>query len=367
MKNKVTMLEYMEPNTKFQVGSHYFAKEFLKSGYEVEWVEKPKLYNSKNDKNIHKDFKVISPKVILPFCKYPLLNSRFWAKNHLKILSNTEKIISEKTNILWMTNVKMYEFSNMIKYEKMIHRVADNFSGFKGSYDSLINLQNQVIEKSDLTIVTAKKLLNDAYKLNKNSIYLPNGVDFSRFENIEKSCPNELNMLEGPKITYVGAIEEWFDFELIINSARKLPKYNFIFIGNKNKHFEKEVEKNCLKNIIFLGLIDHKEIPRFLKYSDVGIMPFLKNDLTDCIHPLKIYEYLAAGLPVVCKNLVEVREMNAPINVYNKESEFIDIIKDLVNSNTKKTDKIELISYAKANSWEDRFGIVNNLIKDIEK
>lgn len=366
MKNRVTMLEYMDPNTKFQVGSHYFAKEFIKEGYEVEWVEKPKLYNFKSEKETKTEFKIISPKVIMPFCKYPILNSEFWAKNHLKFFSNTKKVMSSETNILWMTNVKMYEFSNMIQYEKMIHRVADNFSGFKGSYDSLIRLQNQVIEKSDLTIVTAKKLLDSAYKINKKSIYLPNGVDFSRFENIENSYPIEFSNLEGPKITYVGAIEEWFDFELIINSARKLPKLNFIFIGNKNLYFEKEVEKNNLKNIIFLGLIDHKEIPKFLKYSDVGIMPFVKNDLTDYIHPLKIYEYLAAGLPVVCRNLTEVREMNAPINLYDNEIEFVDIIKNLVSSSITKSHKKELVSYAKSNSWEDRFSTINNLIKDIQ-
>lgn len=366
MKNKVTMLEYMEPNTKFQVGSHYFAKEFLKAGYEVEWVEKPKVFSLKNEKKVETEFNVISPKVIMPFCKYPVLNSEYWAKNHLRILSNTKKLISPKTDILWMTNVKMYELSNMIQYEKMIHRVADNFSGFKGSYDSLIRLQNQVIEKSDLTIVTAKKLLDNAYKINKNSIYLPNGVDFSRFENIESAPPIEFNNLDGPKITYVGAIEEWFDFELIINSAKKLLNCYFIFIGNKNLYFEKEVEKNNLKNIIFLGLIDHKEIPKYLKYSDVGIMPFVKNNLTEYIHPLKIYEYLAAGLPVVCRNLTEVREMNAPINLYDNEIEFIDIIKHLVSSSITKSHKKELVSYAKSNSWEDRFSTINNLIKDIQ-
>ncbi|WP_034814462.1 glycosyltransferase [Exiguobacterium alkaliphilum] len=357
---KVLMCEYMDPDTKFQVGSHYFAEGFLKEKYHVTWCNKPSIL-PKNETS-KENFIELTPRVFAPFCKLPILNSDFWAKKHLTFLSNTPKLLNEQYDVLWMTNVKMAKSTEIIKYHKLVHRVADNFKGFSGSYQSLINLQNELIDKSDLTIVTARKMLDDFKKNNNKMIYLPNGVNVERFLDNNSSIPELYKRINGFKVVYVGAIENWIDMNLIISVAKKMKNVNFIFIGNHNYKFENEVLKEGVKNIIFLGLVDHDKIPSFLKFADVGIMPFKKNELTDYIHPLKIYEYLAAGIPVISRNLVEVREMNAPIYLYNNEADFINILNNIMHS---KVNKQELIDYSLQNTWEKRFRVVNEIIEGL--
>lgn len=357
---KVLMCEYMSPDTKFQVGSHYFADGFLNAQYQVTWCNKPSIF-SKNKTN-KGNFIELTPRVLAPFCKLPILNSDFWAKKHLTLLSNTPKVLNDQYDVLWMTNVKMAKSTEIIKYNKLVHRVADNFGGFSGSYQSLMNLQNELIDKSDLTIVTAKKMLDDLKKPNKKMIYLPNGVNVKRFLNNNSTEPELYKKINGFKVVYVGAIEDWIDMNLIINVAKKMKNINFLFIGNHNIKFETEVLKEGVNNILFLGLVDHENIPSFLKHADVGIMPFKKNELTDYIHPLKIYEYLAAGIPVISRDLVEVREMNAPIFLYNNETDFISILKNIIHS---KNNRQELIDYSLRNTWEKRFQVVNEIIEGL--
>ncbi|MGE1111798.1 glycosyltransferase [Priestia megaterium] len=368
----VLMCEYLNSKTVFQVGSHYFAKNFHADGYNVKWVNQPKtVFNSlvykKNiiEENLSNDFlserfEEFYPKVFLPYCKYPILNSKFWANNYMNFFPNKDfsQLQKQEIDLLWMTNVKMFKLSDKIKYRFMIHRMADDFSGFKGAYKNLIYLQDRVIEKSNLVVVTAKNLLDIAYKKNKNVIYLPNGVDTARFNENKYLVPEEYKNLNRPIIVYVGAIEEWFDYELINKSASILKEYAFVIIGNTNDKIKEVFKEN--ENIYLLGKKNHNEIPSYLVHADVGIMPFVDNKLTNSIHPLKLYEYFAAGLPVVSRKLEEVNHMNSPAQLYENQHEFVGMLKELVE---EKTNKEELSAYAESNTWNNRYKQLKQFIK----
>ncbi|MFJ9383228.1 glycosyltransferase [Peribacillus sp. NPDC101481] len=351
----VLMCEYLDVNTVFQVGSHYYAKNFQQDKYDVNWINQPTPYLFKRNiefEEVSSGYKVFNPKVIMPFCKYPPFNTKFWANNYLNEFSRTfnKRLDVNQTDILWMTNVKMLKLADTIKHNFMIHRMADDFSGFSGAYKNMIYLQNEVIKKSDLVLVSAKNLIDKANKFNKNVIYLPNGVDTSRFENIEYSLPKEYSNINGPKVIYVGALEDWFDYSLILNSAITLKEVSFILIGNVS-----ETAKNMFKeqeNIFLLGKKAHDELPNYLYYADIGIMPFIENKLTHSIHPLKVYEYFAAGLPVVSRELEEVKEMNSPALLYKNEEEFVSLIKELLVT-SKRTEVYK--EYASNNTWEKRY------------
>lgn len=351
----VLMCEYMEIDTVFQVGSHYYAKNFTRDGYTVNWVNQPKTYlaNNKNTTiRVNDSLTVTNPKVFLPFCKYPLLNSKFWANNYLDVFTRNikDQMELDEVDLLWMTNVKMHKVSEAIKYNKMIHRMADDFSGFTGAYKNMIYLQNEVIKKSDIVFVSAKNLLDRVYKFNKNVFYLPNGVDLERFKNIGDSIPEDIARISMPKVIYVGAMEDWFDYELITSAAERLRDVAFIMIGNISDTGRKAF--NGYNNIYLLGKKPHEEIPKYLKNSDVGIMPFIENSLTNSIHPLKVYEYFASGIPVISRDLEEVREMNSPAMLYKNKEEFIHFIKELIR---EKKDLSVFEEYVQRNSWNSRY------------
>ncbi len=350
----ILMCEYMDTDTVFQVGSHYYAKHFYYDGYSINWVNNPHsyLYSRKHSRVLNDRFKVYYPKVFLPFCKLPILNTKFWAKNYTRYLTKaiSDQINIKDTDILWMTNVKMFELSNQVNYKLMIHRMADDFSGFTGAYKNMIYLQNEVIKKSDLVVVSAKNLLDKAYKYNKNVFYLPNGVDLDRFNKNNFTEPSEYKNINMPKVVYVGAMEDWFDYKLILDAADKLVDVAFIMIGNINVKAKKLFSN--YRNIFLLGKKPHEEIPNYLNYANVGIMPFIDNRLTNSIHPLKLYEYFAAGLPVIARDLNEVREMKSPAILYKNTEEFIFLIREILN---QRTDPEYYKEYASKNTWENRY------------
>ncbi|GAB6168174.1 hypothetical protein JCM1393_06340 [Clostridium carnis] len=342
----VIMFEYLRKNEVFQVGSHYYNKCFDKENDTV-WISKPELFTNRDQESQGE----IIPKVIAPMTNLPFFDSKFWAKRYCDFSSIefNKKIRNTDWDILWLTNVKMLYYTKKLNYRYSIHRMADDFSGFPNAYKTMIDMEKEVVKNSDLVIVSAKTLIDKVYKDNKNVIYLPNGVDISRFE-IEYEIPQEYIEINSPIVVYVGAIHEWFDFETISYAIERLKDCTFVFIGNENIKIKELSKKN--NNVKLLGRKDHKLIPQYLKYANLGIMPFINNNLTNSIHPLKIYEYLAAGIPALSRELDETKNMNAPIYYYDSKESFVQQVKNIVGENHKKQEYIE---YAANNTWEKRY------------
>src|SRR4051794_4789578 len=102
----VLMCEYLDVNTVFQVGSHYYAKNFQHDGYKVNWINQPKPYVIQKNRFVeveNKGFKVFNPRVVMPFCKLPLFNTKLWANNYINKFSNelVSHLDGEQIDILW--------------------------------------------------------------------------------------------------------------------------------------------------------------------------------------------------------------------------------------------------------------------------
>lgn len=353
----------MDYDTVFQVGSHYFAREFAKDGAQVQWLNQPgHLFKRKTNYTVNDQLNIYYPKGSLPYCRYPLLNSKLWAKYYWRSVpgSISREIRQSEHDVLWMTNVKMFYSTDKLKYRYLIHRMADNFSGFKGAYRNMLYMQSELVRKSNLVIVTAKNLVAQARNWNRNVLYLPNGVDIERFKQNDHPMPVEyMPIADRTKVVYVGALEEWFDYDLMRYAVRELKETAFIIIGGTNDKIEAIAAD--YPNLILLGRKDHHAIPAYIKSADVGIMPFLSNKLTNSIHPLKLYEYFAAGIPAVCTRLDEVEQMNSPAFLYDSKEEFVDMIKHASLSSAKPE---QYISYAEKNTWKERFQTIKEFIDE---
>ena len=132
-------------------------------------------------------------------------------------------------------------------------------------------------------------------------MYLPNGVNHEIFSKIKLS--KKYDKTQTLKIVYLGAVRDIINENLILKISKKFPEDKIYFIGPILKKFNK-LQKQ--KNIIFLGEIKHKLVPSFLKNFHIGILPYKVNLFTKSINPLKVYEYVSSGLPVISTNLPNV-------------------------------------------------------------
>ncbi|MDW7972573.1 MAG: glycosyltransferase [Thermodesulfovibrio sp.] len=351
-----------------QIGSQHYARCFQKIGYDVMYLAHPisplhkyfsKAYGTDERFRIMKSggetigriFHYV-PYTYLPHHKVPILSMKFFLNNWHKFTNpNLAKLIKDKgfgkVDILWIDN-PLYEFlTREIDYKHSVLRITDNHRGFTHTTRAMHDKMIELAKKVDLIIYTAKDLV-DIYGISptirSKMLYVPNGVDLSLFENIECQEPEELRCIPEPRVIYVGTINYWFDEDLVFYCAKNLPNHSFVIIGPPERRLEKL--KN-LKNVYLLGAKPNSRTPCFLKHSQIGIIPFDVNnygELIRTVNPVKLYEYLAAGLKVVSVRWKELENFEKYIFLCKTKEEFLEAIKTPRNDK----EKLDLTQY----TWE---------------
>jgi glycosyltransferase involved in cell wall biosynthesis len=157
-----------------------------------------------------------------------------------------------------------------------------------------------------------------------------------------------------PIIGYYGALAEWFDYDLVKWTAQACPHYEFVLIG---PNYDKSLNKNRLtraKNVHWLGEKKYEELPAYVRQFDVATIPFVINEITLSTSPVKLFEYMAAGKPIVATDLPECRKYRSVLLARDKAefaAQLAAAIELAGNAEYRKT----LFAEARANTWRSRF------------
>ena len=386
MSKKVLMAVANYYTSPFQVGSHHYARAFEKLGYEVLFISNPispihKIFANSNElkerERIYKKggesagsiFYYVPRSLFTPQNK-PFLSSNFVLNNWQNFTyPNLLNFIKERgfgeVDILWFDSPLFGFLLDTITYKKSILRIADYSKGFGAVSDAQFDAEIKIANKVDVVIYTAKNLKEkyDQIKDKSKMKYVPNGIDLDFFKAADRSLPPQLEDIPEPRVIYVGAIHDWFDVDLVHYCAKNLPNYSFIIIGPEQKDLSL---LRKLKNVHILGAISYDKIPAFLYNSQVGIIPFNVKDYPDLvnnINPLKVYEYFAAGIPVVAISWQELKQFEDLVFLSNSKEDFILNIEKSVNSDKNRMDKAA--NFIKDNDWNAKIQKILNLLFSI--
>jgi len=346
---KILHVDFM-PYTKKRAIRSYFENQILNSGHKI----------------IKRDPASIFKKVSEKLYTYSTIDSIF---SEEKVYNKLNKIIDNlklKNIVLWSYFPMFTGYFDRIKSEIKIFDTVDNWiehNNFQ-SYKERLRKNYNIIDKKADVIFTVSEDLVKLFPTNKNVHWIPNGVDVNFFQNTRYKIL-DTKKIPHPIIGYVGIIQNRIDMDLIEYLAKNNPDKSVVLIGTIWPDADIKKIKN-IKNIYLLGHKSYQELPSYIHQFDIAIIPHKINKFTKSMNPLKLYEYLACGKPIVTTPIAGIENFKDLISIASNEEEFNDKIQEALQNNNKKM-IIKRSESVKKYSWESRFEKMFNFIKNYEK
>ena len=211
----------------------------------------------------------------------------------------------------------------------------------------LAPLEARLLERVDAVVATAESLTRSKRPRTGRAYHLPQGVNFEHFA-VRRAVPAEMSALPRPIVGFAGSIYDRLDYQLLDDIAAAIPTGTVVLIGpvaGRRPEFRQP-------NVRLLGLRPYRELPAYIQAFDVAIIPYVLNAETVAVDPLKLLEYLAAGVPVVATDLPEIRQRAGAVSVAATRDQFVATV--LRDAAAPRTNVEERQAFARQHGWERR-------------
>jgi glycosyltransferase involved in cell wall biosynthesis len=307
-----------------------------------------------------------------PFTRFKLVNRLHIFKKYLflkKLFSGHYGdfdvcIIGHPMRIPQRNNVKILIYDVVDDFPEM-YKV---FGAHNNEISQIEELEMKLSSEADIIWTVSEPLYNKFVEYFPNKTYLiPNACEYERFASpfykgvvLPKGFPENGRPIAG----YIGAIDVWFDWETLIYCCKLLKDVNFVLIGNYSKNVNnKLINRFDLNNLFLLGQKEYGSLPLFLNKFKVGLIP-RKSKLIASMSPIKLYEYLATGLPVVSAPMPDCCKYCSPgiVWVADSPNKFALYVSEALNmaSDVRLIERRKEIG--KENSWEKRWKLCEETI-----
>lgn len=269
------------------------------------------------------------------FLRRPLVTANWWRTS----LNGAMRAVLREREIglLYIDNLSYAFLLDQLSPARSVFRVMDRHERFGGWAGRAHQLAVRIAGKTDLTVYSAETLESYARQLGaRQTLCMPNGVDCAALASARTRGslrPAVLTGIPDPVVLYSGAIDGRIDFDLVAAAARRLGDVSFVFIGPTGAGFRCPALPG---NVFFVGAVDHDELPRCMAHAVAGIVPF---DVSNGgarvagVRPLKLLEYLAAGLPTIAACWDETTHVAMPVWQYRDEEEFVALVRRALAGN----------------------------------
>jgi len=294
--------------------------------------------------------------------------SRSWARSfnrwflRQQVLRAMRRLGFERP-INWVFNPAAALTAGSLGEDLLVYYCVDEYGAFAGVHgESLRMMERELLTRSDLVITSSEQLWKAKREYHPATVLVRHGVDWRHFRGAldsDTQLPADLSRIPRPILGYFGLIAgDWVDLDLIAHTARKLPHVSIVMLGRVTMDVS---PLRGLRNVHLLGHRPYASLPGYCKGFDAAMIPFPISDVTLNSNPLKLREYLAAGLPVVSTAIPEVAATGA-CRIGRDADDFVDQVRAALQS---PGPSCALSDAVRHESWEARLAEISSHISTV--
>lgn len=293
-----------------------------------------------------------------------------------RTIRNASEELGMDRPILWSFLPTHLTTAKMIPHRLLVYHCVDHYAANPGVNRNVIEAaEKKMLNEAGLVIATSGVLAQRLRKDRDDVHLLPNVADvelFSRAVTQELEEPEDLRGASHPRLVYVGNLAQYrIDLDLLGALLEAMPEASLILIGVVGSGDTSVDSPELLRllgheNVHALGAKDQKELPAYLKHCDVALIPFLDNEHTRGSLPLKFWEYVAAGLAVVARDLPNFKEpaQESLVRLASDATEYVEAVRGALGD--KPQHKRRRLEAAQSHSWtmriEELAGLLNSAL-----
>lgn len=228
--------------------------------------------------------------------------------------------------------------------------------------------ERRLLSKVRTAFVTHENLYASKRDLTRNIHLIPNGAEVEHLRKVVDDpaleVPPAIARLPRPIIGFLGSVMYWLDFDLLRSLATQRPDWSFAFVGPVGK--APELDKIKLPNVHLLGRQPYDQVPAFVKGFDVCLNPYRMDDVAENCSPLKLYEYLASGRPVVSVDMPEARKFTNVVGIGRTKDEMLACIEEALKPEANAPHAVQRrLDAAAPHSWDARFASTERVLEEL--
>lgn len=360
-----------------------FMIEFARRGHRVLYVESewhlltylrylPKKWSRifaflKTPREVEPDLFIATPPLLLPFFQMftplALLNNfvvGLW-------LAWTARRLRIKNPLVYTYVAYSYLTIKLLGSHRVLYEKVDDVSSASGLVrkSTVDKLEKRLLKMTQLVIVTASRLKTLMQDRHDNIHVIPNACEVEHFNATDSihDLPALIASIPRPRIGFVGAVAYWIDLDLIEHIAAKRPHWHLIIVGPV---FVDVRRFTRYPNVHFVGRLPYESLPSYMAGIDLFINPYKEGNIADSCSPLKVFEYLAAGKPVVSVPMPEVMRFAPDVRIASDYEQFIGHIEEFLSlsNNERRQLSHKLMSLVKDDNWENRFNRTRQIMAE---
>lgn len=249
--------------------------------------------------------------------------------------------------------------------DRIVYDCMDNHAAFISDETE----RNELVRKESKMIETASDILVSSEKLKEIILQRYGAAEEKRISVVRNAFNGVISDRRVPisvqshidnssfTIAYFGTIGQWFDFDILLKSIKDFPNIRYVLIGPIS-----DVEIPASSNIEYRGTVAHEDLFEAIADADCFIMPFVINDITAAVDPVKLYEYINFQKNILCIEYPEVKRFAPFVYFYSDYNSFKEQILKLLEQNTTKYTEKERVEFLQSNDWSSRVKLVERLM-----